>query len=151
MVETTTSVSSDRPSALDELALVERDQILREFEQQFSGAVESMNVCASIEGGWGMGRTALLDAAGRCAERYGYLVIRGNAARGDRGDTFGVLRRLLENVQTLHGDEASIAEAITSIQGKIARDGERGIEALGAAVGELLLALRAFGPVLVDT
>ena len=38
MVETIMSVSLDRPLASDELALVERDQILREIDAQISRA-----------------------------------------------------------------------------------------------------------------
>ena len=84
MVETTTSVSSDRLVAPDELALVERDQILREIDAQISGRVPSLNVCVSIEGAWGMGRSALVEAACQVAERSGYAVVRARASPSDR-------------------------------------------------------------------
>ncbi|HEY5010852.1 MAG TPA: hypothetical protein VIH73_06805, partial [Acidimicrobiales bacterium] len=149
MVETTTSVSSDRPPVSDELTLSERDQILREFESQISGLVPSLNVCLSIEGAWGMGRSATFDAASQIAERAGYAVFRARGVLARRDESYGVLRCLLEDVQSLHRDHHEIDEAIAALQRLIARDGERGIEAVGAAFGELLSALRVVGPVLV--
>ncbi len=149
MVETTTSVSSDRLVAPDELALVERDQILREIDAQISGRVPSLNVCVSIEGAWGMGRSALVEAACQVAERSGYAVVRARAIPSDRVESFGVLRRLLEDVRSKHRDHHEIDESIAAMLRLIARDGERGVEAVAVALGELLSALRAHGPVLV--
>jgi tetratricopeptide (TPR) repeat protein len=148
MVETTTSVSSDRPPVVDEPALVERDQILRAFEEQFAGPVASMDVCVTVEGGWGSGRSVVFDAACQSAERSGYVVFRGRGAVTERDVPFGVLLHLLEDVRSHHGDHREILEWITEIMRLIARDGERGLEAVSASTGELLGALRALGPVL---
>jgi tetratricopeptide (TPR) repeat protein len=149
MVETTTSVSSDRPPVPDERALVERDQILREFEARISGLVPSLNVCVVIEGAWGMGRSALFEAACQIAERSGYAVIRARGAIAQRDEAFGVLRRLLEEVRSTHGERREINESIAEVLRLIVRDGERGVEAVAAAFGELVSALRALRPVLV--
>jgi tetratricopeptide (TPR) repeat protein len=149
MVEPTTSVSSGHAPVSNELALVERDQILREFEAQFSRLAPSLNVCVSIEGGWGMGRSALFGAARQIAERSGYVVFRARGTDAQRDQSFGVLRCLLEDVRTTHSDHLEIAEAIGEVLRLITRDGERGVEAVATAFGELLLALRSHGPVLV--
>jgi tetratricopeptide (TPR) repeat protein len=149
MVGTTMSVSSDRPSVADELALVEREQILREFENLFSGLVASLNVCVAIEGDWGMSRSAVLDAGCRIAERSGYVAVRVRATAQEREEPFGVLLKLIEEVRSLRAGDEGIVDPLSNVQRIIARDGERGVEAVGTAFGELLNALRAAGPVLV--
>ena len=148
MVETEASVVLDRPTTVDRVPLVGRDDALREFERILSGLETTPSGCLSIEGGWGTGRTSLMNAVCLTAERVGGVVLRAGGAKRERS-AFGVLLRILESVGPLRTADDDIAERIEVILASIERDGERGFGTLGPAFYELLLAMRKNGPVLV--
>src|ERR1700683_121889 len=109
MIETEESALSERPIAHSRFPLVDRNQFLQEFESIFSSSVPSHSGCLSIEGGWGMGRTSLLNAACLTAERAGCVVLRAGGVKREQSKAFGVLIRIVESMGSLrlaHGDIA---------------------------------------------
>ena len=98
MVESEESALSTRPVAHSKFPLVDRNAILQEFEAIFSGSAPSPNGCLSIEGSWGMGRTALLNAACLSAQSAGCIVLRTRGGTGERPAPFGGLIHLIEDI-----------------------------------------------------
>ncbi len=149
MIETEESALSERPIAHSRFPLVDRNQFLQEFESIFSSSVPSHSGCLSIEGGWGMGRTALLNAACLTAESAGCLVLRARGGNLERGASFGALLRIIEGIASLRNANEEIVEQIEKVLDFINREGERNFGSLGAAFYALLLAVRNLGPVLL--
>jgi len=149
MVDSEESALSARPIAHGKFPLVDRNQSLREFETIFSGSVPTHNGCLSIEGSWGMGRTALLNAACLIAESAGCIVLRTRASDADRPTPFGTLLQLIEDVASLRSANEEIVDQIPKVLERLQRDGERNLEALGGAFGDLVLCVRKLGFVVV--
>ena len=149
MLETEAPELLDRPTTSERSPLVDRDELLREFESIFTGLEPSHGGCLSIEGGWGMGRTSLLEAACLTAERSGCVVLRAAGAKRQRSAAFSVLLRIIESVRPLRHANDDIEAGIEEVLSLIQRDGERGFGTLGPAFYGLLLAARKIGPVLL--
>jgi DNA-binding CsgD family transcriptional regulator len=149
MVESEESALSARPIAHSKFPLVDRNQILQEFETIFSGLVPSHNGCLSIEGGWGMGRTALLNAACLTAQSAGCIVLRTRGGDPERPAPFGALLHLIEDIASLRKANEEIVELIQKVLDRIQREGERNFDALGAAVYGLFVSVRKLGFVLL--
>ena len=149
MVESEESALSARPIAHSKFPLVDRNHILQELETIFSGSVPSHNGCLSVEGSWGMGRTALLNAACLSAQSAGCIVLRTRGDNSGRPAPFGGLLQLIEDVASLRSANEEIVEQIQKVLGRLQRDGERNFDALGAAFYGLVLSVRKLGFVLV--
>jgi DNA-binding CsgD family transcriptional regulator len=149
MVESEESAPSARPIAHSKFPLVDRNQILQEFETIFSGSVRSHNGCLSVEGAWGMGRTALVNAACLTAESAGCIVLRTRGDKSERPAPFGALLRLIEDIASLRSANEEIVEQIHKVLDRLHHDGERHCDALGAAFYGLVLSVRKLGFVLV--
>src|ERR1017187_8197142 len=149
MIETEESALSERPIAHSRFPLVDRNQFLQEFEAIFSSSVPSHSGCLSIEGGWGMGRTALMNAACLTAESAGCLVLRARGGNLERDAPFGALLRIIEGIASLRNANEEVVEQIEKVLEFINREGERNLSALGAAFYGLLLSVRTIGPVLL--
>ena len=149
MHETERSPSSERPVAHSRFPLVDRNASLHEFESVFTSSVPSHNGCLSIEGGWGMGRTSLLNAACLTAEGAGCQVLRARGGSLERDVPFGALLQIIEGIAALRNANEEIVARIEVVLTLIRRDGERNFGALGAALYDLLLAVRALGPVVI--
>jgi DNA-binding CsgD family transcriptional regulator len=149
MVETEVSVVIERPTTSGRLPLVDRDEVLQQFEAIFSGLEPSRSGYLSIEGGWGMGRTSLLNAACLSAERAGCVVLRVGGMTQERSVAFGVLRRIIEDMAPLRHANDDITERTEEVLSVLQRDAERSFGTLGAAFYGLLLAARKIGPVLL--
>jgi len=130
MIETEESALSERPIAHSRFPLVDRNQFLQEFESIFSSSVPSHSGCLSIEGGWGMGRTALLNAACLTAESAGCLVLRARGGNLERGASFGALLRIIEGIASLRNANEEIVEQIEKVLDFINREGERNFGSL---------------------
>jgi hypothetical protein len=148
MAETEELTLSPRPTT-NTLPLVDRNQLLHELETIFSGTTPSLGAWLSIEGGWGMGRSALLDEACRTAQGAGCVVLR---ARGD--DTvplvaYQVLRHLIDDVASLRDTNDEIVDEIRNVLVGLDREGERNVDVLGAAFHQLLSSVRKLGNVVL--
>ena len=149
MVESEESALSTRPVAHSKFPLVDRNAILQEFEAIFSGSAPSPNGCLSIEGSWGMGRTALLNAACLSAQSAGCIVLRTRGGTGERPAPFGGLLHLIEDIASLRNANEEVVEQIHKVLDRLQREGERNFDALGAAFSGLVLSVRKLGFVVV--
>jgi len=145
MVESEESALSARPIAHGKFPLVDRNLTLQEIETIFSGSIPSHNGCLSIEGSWGMGRTALLNAACLSAQSAGCIVLRTRAGISERPAPFGALLQLIEDIASLRNANEEIVEQIQKVLAQLQRDGERNFDALGEAFYGLVLSVRKLG------
>ncbi len=87
--------------------LLERAEEMAALEAALDAAVAGEGACLVVEGPAGIGKSALLDAARRCAGARGMTVL---VARGDRLEAdfpYGVVRQLLE--RQAHDDPELLA------------------------------------------
>lgn len=78
--------------------LYERAACLDEFNALFSGALQGSTSCVVIEGGWGIGKTALIGAACAAARRQGVWTARARGREAERRNRYSVLRDSLESL-----------------------------------------------------
>lgn len=139
----------DSPRLNGAAPLFERDTFQQEFEFIFGQTVPSHNGCLSIEGGWGMGKTALLNSACLIAERSECLVLRARGGELEQRVHYGALLRLIEIIASLPDADDEISrhiELVGSLTGQ--RDAKSAGE-IGAAFYSLLTSVRRRGPVLL--
>ncbi len=79
--------------------LFERGPFLDEFEAVFTGSLPVPSRCIAVEGPWGSGRTALINAAADVAARAGCLVLRATGGVVEQRTPFAVLGRLVESAE----------------------------------------------------
>jgi DNA-binding NarL/FixJ family response regulator len=84
------------PHAQDEVGLLERDEELGRLEASIDAARAGNGGLILIEGPAGIGKTALLAAAGRIAEERGLRRLAATATELDGELPFGAIRQLLE-------------------------------------------------------
>jgi hypothetical protein len=145
MVEPQASVDATRPIANHTFPLVDRQTFLQEFKTIFSGRAPTHSGWLSIEGGWGMGRSALLDAACLTAHDSGCIVLRTRGDDAVASAPFRVLRQLLEDVATLRNANEEMTERIQNVLDCLEREGERNVDALGAVFHRLVVSVRRLG------
>jgi DNA-binding CsgD family transcriptional regulator len=144
------SWSAIRSSRRSESALFfERSQFLQEFESIFGRTVPSHSGCLSIEGGWGTGKTTLLNEACLIADRSSCLVLRARGGDLEQHASFGALLRIIEVVASLRNADDEVSERVEAVCALINKHGERNFGQLGAAFYSLLIAVRRLGPVLL--
>jgi DNA-binding CsgD family transcriptional regulator len=78
--------------------LVERDRELQRIRSLLLRAQDGRGKALVIEGPAGIGKTALLAAAGNAAESEGFRLLRARGAELEREFAFGVVRQLVEPV-----------------------------------------------------
>jgi len=131
--------------------LFERVPLLAEFEAIFSRTLQVPSRCIAIEGPWGSGRTALVNAACDTARRFDCLVLRATGGDIEKQVPFAVLGKFVESAAVLAGDSESTlakANAIKDVLGS--DDGTRhDPSAISPMFHELVIALREIGPVLL--
>ncbi len=131
--------------------LLERSQFLTELEAIFSQSLDVPSRCIAIEGPWGSGRTALVNAACGLAAHAGCLVLRARGGDVEKRTPFGVLRRFVESAAThMSGSDAPLEHA-TAIEALIgtADAARRDPNEIGPMFYSLIIALREIGPVLL--
>ncbi len=133
----------------DSALLFERSQFLQEFESIFSRTVPSHNGCLSIEGGWGTGKTTLLNEACLIADRSSCLVLRARGGDLEQHASFGALLRIIEVIASMRNADDEISERVEAVCALINKNGERNFGQLGASFYSLLIAVRRLGPVLL--
>ncbi len=79
--------------------LFERSVFLDELDALFNGSLAVPSPCIAIEGTWGSGRTALVNAAADMAARAGCMVLRAQGGALEEQTPFAVLGRLIEAAQ----------------------------------------------------
>ncbi len=105
--------------------LLERSQFLTELEAIFNRSLNVPSRCIAIEGPWGSGRTALVNAACGLATHAGCLVLRARGGEVEKRTPFGVLRRFVESAAThMNGSEAPSDQA-AAIEALISDGGAR--------------------------
>jgi DNA-binding CsgD family transcriptional regulator len=137
------------PRRGDPALLFERSLFLQEFESIFSRSVPSHNGCLSIEGGWGTGKTTLLNEACLIADRSSCLVLRARGGDLEQHAAFGALLKIIEVIASLRNPDKVVSEKVEAVCSLIDRNGERNFGQLGAAFYALLIAVRRLGPVLL--
>ncbi len=131
--------------------LFERAPFLAEFEAIFSRTLQVPSRCIAIEGPWGSGRTALVNAACETARQFDCLVLRATGGDVEKQVPFAVLGKFVESAAVLGADSESAraeASAIKAVLGS--EDGARhDPSTIGPLFHALVIALRELGPVLL--
>ena len=132
--------------------LLERGQFLSEFEAVFTQSLNVPSRCIAIEGPWGSGRTALVNAACRLASHAGCLVLRARGGDVERQIPYGVLRRFVESAAGQMNGSDAVLEQVAALEGLIRPGGDvrRTPNEVSHEFYALVLALREIGPVLLS-
>jgi DNA-binding CsgD family transcriptional regulator len=131
--------------------LFERGPLLAEFEAIFSRTLQVPSRCIAIEGTWGSGRTALINAACETARRSDCLVLRARGGDVEKQIPFAVLGKFVESAVALAAGSEAVSEQANALQGLLGS----GVEIhhdpadISPLFHSLLLALRELGPVLL--
>ncbi len=133
----------------DAVVLYERDHHLEVFTSVFSQSVPSHSGCLSIEGRWGLGKTALLNAACSIAGSSSCRVVRARGGDLEQRTSFGALQKIVEIISWLPESNEEIAETAEVVSALVNNSEEGDAAEVGAAFYRLLLALRGLGPVLL--
>ena len=142
--------------------LFERSVFLDEFDALFSGSLAVPSRCIAVEGTWGSGRTALVNAAADVATRAGCLVLRAQGGASEGQTPFAVLGRLIESAEAravgnveaqerARALELLVAERHTAADGHHLRTDRAASEdrEIASLFHRMVLALRQHAPVLV--
>jgi DNA-binding CsgD family transcriptional regulator len=100
--------------------LFERGAFLDEFEAIFSGSLPVPSRCIAIEGSWGSGRTALINAAADLASRSECIVLRAKGGTLEEHTPFAVLGRLVESAEVRAEHHEDIRERAVALDGLLA-------------------------------
>ncbi len=131
--------------------LFERGPLLAEFEAIFTRTLRVPSRCIAVEGTWGSGRTAVLNAAGDIAARAECLVLRSRGGHVEKQIPFAVLGKFLESAAALGAGSAAVSDQVGVLQALMASgDAARpDPAAISPPFHSLILALRGLGPVLL--
>ena len=139
--------------------LFERGPFLDEFEAIFSRSLPVPSRCIAIEGSWGSGRTALINAAADVADRAGCLVLRAKGGVIEQQTPFAVLGRLIESAEARAGGNHEATERALALERLVAdrggavpdRDDQRPSDdhQIASLFHRLVLHLRQQAPVLL--
>ncbi|MGD0313744.1 MAG: LuxR C-terminal-related transcriptional regulator [Acidimicrobiales bacterium] len=131
--------------------LFERGEFLAEFEAIFSRSLQVPSTCIAIEGTWGSGRTALINAATDAASRAGCLVLRARGGNVERQNPHAVLSSLVESAAVMaDGHDPAVEQAHLIAQRLEAlRTGRSDLGDVSALFHRLIVSLRELAPVLL--
>jgi DNA-binding CsgD family transcriptional regulator len=131
--------------------LFERSQFLDEFEAIFSRSLQVPSPCIAIEGTWGSGRTALINAAADTAVRSGCLVLRARGGSVERQSPHSVLGSLVESAaavaEGLDGAPEQARQLSARLEG--GRSGRSDVGDVSTLFHRLVVSLRELAPVLL--
>ena len=99
--------------------LLEREQELLSLDEGLAGARDGAGTVQLIEGPPGIGKTSLLDAASRHAERDGMRVLHARATELESAYAFGLTRQLFEPVlaSCSESERAALMEGAAAFAG----------------------------------
>ncbi len=129
--------------------LFERGPLLAEFEAIFSRTLRVPSRCIAIEGTWGSGRTALLNAAGDIASRAECLVLRGRGGEVEKQIPFAVLGKFVEAAAALGANAPTVSEQAEALRSLLVAGTRPEPGTISPLFHSLVLALRGLGPVLL--
>ena len=131
--------------------LLERKQILSELEAIFSRSLNVPSRCIAIEGPWGSGRTALLNAACGLAGVAGCQVFRARGGEIEQQMPYSVLRRLVEMAAANMGPDDVMRQRVAAIESLMegAGSARQDPHEISPLFYSLVIALRQTGPVLL--
>jgi DNA-binding CsgD family transcriptional regulator len=147
----TPSPTDRRSSAEAGPRLLERESLLREFEAIFTRTLQVPSRCMAIEGPWGSGRTALINAACETAGRSECVVLRARGGDVEKQTPYSVLGKLVQSAGALAGDGRTASEQAMALWDVLAStDANRHDPAeIGPLFHALVISLRNVAPVLV--
>jgi DNA-binding CsgD family transcriptional regulator len=131
--------------------LLERGKYLGELEAIFSRTLQVPSRCIAIEGPWGSGRTAMINAACDLAGQAGCLVLRARGGEVEKKTPFAVLRRFVESAAAQpSGTDVTRdqARAIEQLMDSAEMTHHHTVE-INPLFYSLVIALRSLGPVLL--
>jgi len=96
--------------------LFERGKFLDEFEALFTRSLPVASRCIAIEGPWGSGRTALINAAADVAGRAGCLVLRAKGGELEEQTPLAVLGRLVETADAQGREDVAVREQAVALE-----------------------------------
>jgi DNA-binding CsgD family transcriptional regulator len=128
--------------------LFERGQFLDELDALFSQSLAVPSRCIAVEGPWGSGRTALLNAAADLAGLAGCLVLRTAGGGWEQQTPFAGLARLVGSAGAQSAAPESVRVEALRLETTLTGDRR---DATRAATGfhRLVLTLRRLAPVLL--
>lgn len=131
--------------------LLERSQILTELEAIFSRSLDVPSRCIAIEGPWGSGRTALLNAACGLASDAGCQILRARGGEIEQQTPYSVLRRFVEMAAAYVGADDAAEQQTAAIESLIGGVGStrQDPHEISPLFYALVIALRRAGPVLL--
>jgi DNA-binding CsgD family transcriptional regulator len=98
-----------RPTGSRDLGrLHDRQGELEEFQRVFSRPRETPSGAIIVEGGWGLGKTALLNAAAGIAQAGDVSVLRARGGQLEQHVAFGVVQQLLDSLADRDSAELKI-------------------------------------------
>ncbi len=98
-----------RPTGSRDLCrLHDREGELEEFQRVFSRPRETPSGAIIVEGGWGLGKTALLNAAAGIAHAGDVRVLRSRGGQLEQHVAFGVVQQLLDSLADRDSAELNI-------------------------------------------
>ncbi len=129
--------------------LFERGPFLDEFEALFTRSLPVASRCIAIEGPWGSGRTALINAAADVAGRAGCLVLRAKGGDVELHSPFAVLGRLVESADALSADDKAARDQARTLEGLLGEGEGHDATHIASFFHRLVLSLRRTAPVLL--
>ena len=133
----------------DEERVLERVGFLEEIRSVFNRTSAHWTRLLSIEGGWGLGKTALFDQACAIADRSSCLVLRARGGELEKHAPFSVLERIVELAHERVVSVALEGELAQEFSARLVSPSSDDVYALGTTFYSLLRQLRRRGPVLV--
>lgn len=133
--------------------LFERGPFLDELGALFTGSLAVASRCTVVEGPWGSGRTALLNAAADLAARSGCLVLRAKGGDMEEQTPFAVLGRLVETARAQGTGDVEVQERADALERLVAdreaADPDPDPVPIASHFHRLVLRLREEAPVLL--
>ncbi len=131
--------------------LFERGRFLDELDALFGQSLAVPSGCIAVEGPWGSGRTALLNAAADLAGLAGCLVLRTAGGSWEQQTPFAGLGRLVESAGAQSAGTEDVREEARRLETTLTADGggRPGATRTAAGFHRLVLSLRRLAPVLL--
>jgi DNA-binding CsgD family transcriptional regulator len=131
--------------------LLEREKYLGELMAIFDRTLQVPSRCIVVEGAWGSGRTAMINAGCDLAGQAGCVVLRARGGEDEAAYPLAVLRRFVDGA-AIRTDGTDETRRLAGAINKLLNAGQsRGadLEEINPLFHALVLALRQIGPLLL--